>query len=238
MGRFRPASRRKGAGVGAFGVLAAVAPLYFDRTIWFHVAAMAVAFGAMVVFLFSFISDQERPVLRPVKMAVFTILAAVIVGVWAYAFWPLIGLGQLSPSQRERFVAVLKGEPKPLPIHLMCPPGDEVDCSSATQFIDLFLSAGWPVVGKAVQRIEAGQPREGLYFVLYRAGEFDYAKPEIGLWTKSTSAYRTVRRAFGDLLFLNQDILKAGNDRVAYGESFPDNEIGIYFGHGTVEPRK
>jgi hypothetical protein len=160
-----------------------------------------------------------------------TTLVCISAGMFIFGrhVWPK-GLGTLSEKERQRLVSVLKSESHPTPVHLMCPPTEEEDCAVATQFIDIFGRAGWPLTIQYVDRVTAGNPRSGVYFVLHSTADKDYSKPEyrqpnVGVWTELPSGYLTIKDAFGKLgIDTSEEV----------GTSFPAHTIGIYFGVGTA----
>jgi hypothetical protein len=159
-------------------------------------------------------------------MAFASISAALII-FGAYV-WPFPGLAELTSKQRRSFQSRLKTQSKPILVHLMCAPNDERDCIAATQFISLFEQVGWHVKGKMVDRIYNGTPHQGLYFVLHSTADRDPSWPDdVGVWTKMQPDYYIVKSAF--------DELQIKNDLVV-GASFPEDELGIYFGVGTAKP--
>jgi hypothetical protein len=145
--------------------------------------------------------------------------------------WPEEGLGMLDSHARELFIKIIKMEPKPIPVQIMCPPYDEPDCSVAGQFVSLFGEAGWPLVTQSVQRITPGIPMPGLYLVIHSTADIDYTKPEfqhpnVGVWTKFQPSRETVAKAFTQLG------IKTGGE---VGQAFPEDTLGIYFGPGTAK---
>jgi hypothetical protein len=89
-----------------------------------------------------------------------------------------------------------------------------------------------------VDRVAAGNPRNGLYFVLHSTVDPDPGNIEgkTGAWTALPMSYFTVRHAFGELTGNKLDLkrLKNLSDDVVVGAGYPENEIGIYFGLGTA----
>ena len=134
----------------------------------------------------------------------------------------------LTQSQMDRFSEVLKKQPEPILIHLMCPPNDERDCVVAGQFIGLFRKNGWTVKGNMVERVLNGNPKAGFYFVLHSTVDPDpgNAEGKTGAWTKMPRAYFTVKDAFDALTKTD----------LVVGASYPDGELGLYFGIGTAKP--
>jgi hypothetical protein len=151
---------------------------------------------------------------------------AISAGVTSFGFnvWPKPGLGTLTASQRSRIATALKGTREPWLVHLMCSPNDEKDCVVATQFISLFEVNGWHVKNRAVERILNGAPKTGLYFVLHSTIDPDPSKPGTGAWTEMAPGFYAVKPAFDEL---------TPTDLVV-GFSFPEHELGIYFGIGTA----
>jgi hypothetical protein len=79
-----------------------------------------------------------------------------------------------------------------------------------------------------VERVYNGTPHGGLYFVLHSTADRDPSWADnIGVRTKMPPSYDTVKKAF--------DELSIKNDLVV-GFSFPEDELGIYFGFGTAKP--
>jgi hypothetical protein len=164
-----------------------------------------------------------RKWMRAVAAIVVVTAAVVSLGI---NVWPERGLRTLTNNQREEFIAKLKTQREPILVHLMCPPYDEKDCIVATQFIGLFEQSGWPVKGRLVDRISTGGPKAGLYFVLHSTVDVDISKPGTGAWTLMPPAYFTAKEAFENLIRTD----------LVVGASYPEKELGIYFGAGTAKP--
>lgn len=144
-------------------------------------------------------------------------------GVWV---WPPTSLGELTPLQRAEFSTTLKTQVTRTPIHLMCPPADERECVTASQFITIFEQAGWQVKGRMVERVVPGTPQSGLYFVLHSAINRDPAWPSNkGVWIMMPPGYYAVKEAF-------RRYIKTG---LQSGTNATEGEIGIYFGPGTTK---
>jgi hypothetical protein len=161
----------------------------------------------------------------------FIIVTAVVVS-FGINVWPEPGLGILSEKERDRLISNLKSEKNPIPVHIMCPPNDELDCSRGTQFVSIFGIAGWPLVTQSVDRVTPGQPKQGVYFILHSTADVDYSKPEfqkpnVGVWTELPFAYLTAKRAFENIGIKTD---------MEAGKSFPEHTLGIYFGIGTAKP--
>jgi hypothetical protein len=168
------------------------------------------------------------------RLSVAIAILFVTVGVVSFGFnvWPESGLGILSEKERQRFISTLKTQQDLVPVHLMCPPNDEIDCARGAQFIRIFGLAGWPLATQVIDRVIPGQPKSGVYFVLHSTADVDYSKPEfqkpgVGVWTEMPNAYFTAKRAFENI-GIKPD-LEAGT-------SFPEHTLGIYFGVGTARP--
>jgi hypothetical protein len=113
-------------------------------------------------------------------------------------------------------------------VHLMCPPNDERDCVVATQFRSLFEQVGWHVKGKMVDRVCNGAPHKGLYFVLHSTADRDPSWPDnVGCGRKCSQPTIRLKSAFDDL-YIKSDLV--------VGFSFPEDELGVYFGIGTAKP--
>ena len=164
-----------------------------------------------------------------ISQLVFALVITAGVITFGRSVWPK-GLGTLTEEEKQRFIAALKSESHPVPAHLMCPPSEERDCAVASQFIQVFGMAGWTLTPPYVDRVTAGSPRPGLFFVLHSTADPDYSKPEwrqpnVGAWTQIVSGYPAVKSAFHEI----------GIDATEeVGFTFPQETIGIYFGVGTA----
>jgi hypothetical protein len=156
------------------------------------------------------------------------LLVTVVVVVFGVYNWPSSGLGELTSAERDNFKATLKTQNEPILIHLMCPPNDERDCTVASQFIVMFQEMGWQVKGNIVDRVYNGNPKAGLYFVLHSTIDPDPGNKEgkTGAWTEMPRAYYTVKSALDKLTKTN----------LVVGASYPEKELGLYFGIGTAKP--
>lgn len=153
---------------------------------------------------------------------------AVAVFIFGLFVWPPAGLGELSVAENNQFMNTLKTQGERIPVHIMCPPNEERECVVASQFISIFERSGWQVIGKKVDRVFNGTPRAGFYFVLHSTMDPDPANSEgkTGAWTKIPRGYFTVKTAFDALIKTNMVV----------GASYPDGELGLYFGVGTAKP--
>jgi len=140
--------------------------------------------------------------------------------------WPVSGLGELTSAERDSFKAALRTQGEPILIHLMCPPNDERDCTVASQFIVMFQEVGWKVKGNIVDRVYNGSPKAGLYCVLHSTVDPDPGNKEgkTGAWTEMPRAYYTVKGALDKLTKTD----------LVVGASYPEHELGLYFGVGTA----
>lgn len=197
--------------------------------------ALLAVFLIIPVWHFSIIRKAPAGLSRNLSQMIGALVVLLCVAYFGTNVWPAAGIGELTPSQRDRFMAKLKTQSDPILIHLMCPPNDERDCTVASQFVTLFRTVRWQVRGNMVDRVAAGNPRTGLYFVLHSTVDPDPGNPEgkTGAWTKLPRAYFTVKDAFDELTGSHRKWTDTGND-LEVGLSYPDDELGIYFGLGTA----
>jgi hypothetical protein len=201
-----------------------------DRGIWPTFAgliALAVLLAIPVLHL-PMVSRARAGLARNLNRTIALMSVCAVIVLFGFYVWPVEGLGDLTERQRNNFQARLKKELKPIPVHLMCAPNDERDCAVATQFISMFAQVGWRVKGNLVDRVYNGAPERGLYFVLHSTADRDPSWPkDYSVWTKVQPAYGTAKAAFDELHIKN---------KLAIGFSFPEDELGIYFGTGTAKP--
>jgi len=227
-------SQREGVRYGLLSwclATALTAALLFkhDTTAW-TIGVLGLLWISLTLAAYSLPVLNNGPTLRKAALRA-TVVVLVTFGVVAFGrfVWPK-GLGTLTDQERQRFVAALKAEAHPVPVHLMCPPTEELDCSVASQFIQIFGMAGWKLNPPYVDRVTAGNPRRGLYFVLHSTADPDYSKPEwrqpnVGVWTQLLQGYLPLKQAF-------HEIGVEAPEEVGY--TFPEQTIGIYFGVGTA----
>jgi hypothetical protein len=159
----------------------------------------------------------------------------VSIGVVSFGFnvWPVQGIGRLSTNEQEKFIDDIKPvAAKAWPVQLMCPPTEERECVAASQFVQLFGRAGWPQVHQYVDRVQAGNPGSGVFFVRHSTADVDYNNPvfrdpKVGVWTEVPPNYASLEKAFAGL-----GIKTSSTNGVA----FPSHQIGIYFGTGSARP--
>jgi hypothetical protein len=162
-----------------------------------------------------------------------TLYALFFVTLFVFVFgaltWPKPeeGLGTLTQFERDRFSSILKVQQEHILIHLMCPPADEKDCAVAGQFIPLFRQNGWDIKENVVERVINGSTRPGFYFVLHSTVDPDPGNKEgkTGAWTLMPNAYFSVNQAFSELIKTD----------LVVGASYPEKELGVYFGYGTAK---
>jgi hypothetical protein len=209
--------------------LAVIVLFKHDTTAW-TITLFAVLWISLILAAHSLTVLNSGPTWRK---ALLRTVAIVVVSIGVAGFgrhvWPK-GLGTLTEQEKQRFIAVLKAEPHPVAVHLMCPPSEEQDCSVASQFIQMFGMAGWTLSPPYVDRVTAGNPRQGLYFVLHSTVDPDYSRPEwrqpnVGVWTEVVRGYQPVKQAF-------HEIGIDAPEEVGY--TFPEHTIGVYFGVGTA----
>jgi hypothetical protein len=200
-----------------------------DTTAW-TITLLAILWISLILAAHSLAALNKGPSWRKILMRTVAVLVvSAAVAAFGRFVWPK-GLGTLTEQEKQRFVAALKAEAHPVPVHLMCPLSEEQDCAVASQFIQLFGMAGWTLSPPYVDRVTAGNPRQGLYFVLHSTTDPDYTKPEwrrpnVGVWTQLVRGYQPVKQAF-------HDIGTDASEEVGY--TFPEQTIGIYFGVGTA----
>jgi hypothetical protein len=195
--------------------------------------------GLLVLFVFLLIPVLNLPIIRngnrafakKMSLAVETVIVGI--GVFAYGIhvWPDNRLGMLTAREQDMAISVLKNQPHPIPVSIMCTPNEEREGAAGAQFIRLFGVAGWPLTKQVVEREINGSTHLGLYFVLHSTVDVDYSKPEfrrpnVGVWTKMQPAYDTAKAVF-DKLGIKTDLV--------VGATFPEDVLGIYFGVGTAK---
>jgi len=231
-------ARASTAGAGIMSIGAYVTQSHLS-TGW-TIVALASIWACAVVALWNVldVTGDKRHARRVVKGALSVILATSAVVIFGREVWPRGIPEKLNDAQRLKLVASLKASARREPITLMCPPSSERDCIVAGQFVSIFEEAGWQVNDEVVQRVFAGIPQSGLYFVLHVNGKHDFSRPEQGLWTGASPAYISVIDAFSQIVEMDPDPFKRwfSTDRLVTGESFPAGQIGIYFGDGTARP--
>jgi hypothetical protein len=110
---------------------------------------------------------------------------------------PLGRHDQLTEAQRAAFVWELRQQKfNRETIRVGCPRLHEEACATASQFVDLFLRAGWPVEGNQLQRVEVGKPMRGVALFKHGEGIVDPRNPDSGLWVAQTQSLLTVSAAF------------------------------------------
>jgi hypothetical protein len=149
------------------------------------------------------------------------ILAAVVATI-GLRIWPLVHRHILSQDERMSFEAPLKSQAKNREeIWIFCPQSDEIICSYAVQYVNLFREAGWKVQGNAVQRATLANPPSGVVFFKHGNGQLDPNNWRSGLWTRMSSSLVSVRQAFINIGIEPDEQSDA---------QLPEDVLRVYFG--------
>lgn len=126
----------------------------------------------------------------------FTLWIAGIV-MWGLNVWPPIHRHILSAKERARFEEPLRAQNSPRDeLEIACPNYDNVVCTYAAQFIEIFREAGWKIKDNQVTRVEIKIPHVGVVLVRHSDKLPDPDKPGSGVWNAITPSLETVRQAF------------------------------------------
>ncbi len=168
---------------------------------------------------------------RSLARVIATLIMTAFVFYFGASVWPHPGLDLLTESEQLQFISKLESiAGERTPVSVMCPPNEEKECVLASQFVEMFGRAGWPLVSQRVERVAAGRPQRGFYFVLHSIGDKDYSnpiyrKPGVGVWTQRPVTMPGLKSLFNELGL---------GSSVHVGTAWPERTLGLYFGTGTA----
>ncbi len=140
---------------------------------------------------------KRGEVTRDITAVMILSLAVVAYG---YMTWPRPRYLELTKTERDRFVSVLKEIPNPKnKVRLGCA-ADERICASAANFVGLFQAAKWTVIGNRIERGFLAKPAFGITLLAHGSGTIpDVNDPKWGLMVTATAEQECIVKAFKTL---------------------------------------